>query len=1240
MKTFTKILSVFLSILMILYLVPSFVYAQTAEDIASLLSSGEDEAPILGDGTTELYALGEDTSMRTENAKYIRMSDGSYYVAMYENAVHYLDENDVWQEIDNTLSASGAQDADDYEGVEAANGNRSIKFAQNSNAAGLLTIKEGSYKIRFSLAEANKSKAAVITNPSSHAEDATTLEKITEVKKGVSSVLYEDILDGVDLEYVVIGNSVKENLIVKEKAESYVYTFDMRLNKLCAELTENGEIVLKDETSGEAVYLISLPFMTDANGAVSTEVRYTLTQTKNKEYRITVTADAAWINEDGRTFPVTIDPPIEIATSAAADTYVYEAEPNAAYGGSNLASIGYLEENAFRYYWKLSDLPDIPQNSIITSAAVSLYQYTGNLFASNVTSSPICVYEITGSWNENITWNTQPMINSTVVDYQMVSADTEESYITWDITRIAKKWYYGAENKGLSFRTMTESGSSTDSFACAFLTADDSSLTPIFTVTYRNSAGIEDYYTYHTQSVGRAGTGYLHDYTSQLTLVRTDITAESTVMPFTISHIYNDAYAGQMFTESTNNHVIHTVNFASMTMGYGWKLSVQETVVPMTIGEELYYVYNDSDGTEHYFGMVNNTYTDEDGLGLTLSVSGNQYTMTDKMDNQKIFVNGILYKIIDANGNTVRMVYNGSGGMPMANGSQLQKVERYLNGHLTESTAETLATFEYDNWGHLVTMIDLVGRETTFLYTGNQLTMVIYPDEKTMQYTYTDNILTSAYDGEAKYGVEYSLYTYPSSTSPDYNWKTVRYVKEYYVGDYGKSYGQELEIENIFGMYTRYTDQGNDDSYYTQDDVITTYCFDTEGRTTGVYSTNGNYDRIYGASSSGYTDADGTSGKKNRIDSFGVTGALPQNLLTDGSAESASAWTASGSGAVRTTSKKHTGDYALSLTSSSASASEVRFYQASDTLYYGYTYTVSAYVDVSGLNSISSDGGVYLKASNSTETHIGQKLNFNLTSELYNKWQRISLTFSPEYVGSYTISVCLQGAVGTVYIDDIQLEKNPAPSTYNLAGGIDTWERSTYCTETTYADEHGSRSALQLLGAPGRDVYAQQTIPVGKSAKTTFIVSAWAAGYSVPYNDGETFSLIATIVYTDDTSESVAFPFQSEIWGTKQFISGILVPSAENENKTIDEIVLTASYKDNCNSVYIYDIALVEEEVQTYSYDDNGNLTAANQTDTSTISSFYDNLNNMTSTSQNNQVFVYPYKTSGNNHILEKVEIV
>ena len=66
--------------------------------------------------------------------------------------------------------------------------------------------------------------------------------------------------------------------------------------------------------------------------------------------------------------------------------------------------------------------------------------------------------------------------------------------------------------------------------------------------------------------------------------------------------------------------------------------------------------------------------------------------------------------------------------------------------------------------------------------------------------------------------------------------------------------------------------------------------------------------------------------------------------------------------------------------------------------------------------------------------------------------------------------------------------------------------------------------------------------------------------------------------------------------------------------------------------VYFYDISLVEEEVQTYSYDANGNLVAANQTDNAPISTMYDNLNNLTYQSQGNENYEYTYKTSGNKH--------
>lgn len=55
------------------------------------------------------------------------------------------------------------------------------------------------------------------------------LERILIVKKGISRVKYLDILDGVDIEYVMVGNSIKENIIVKNKSGNYQY--DIRLSE-------------------------------------------------------------------------------------------------------------------------------------------------------------------------------------------------------------------------------------------------------------------------------------------------------------------------------------------------------------------------------------------------------------------------------------------------------------------------------------------------------------------------------------------------------------------------------------------------------------------------------------------------------------------------------------------------------------------------------------------------------------------------------------------------------------------------------------------------------------------------------------------------------------------------------------------------------------------------------------------------------------------------------------------------
>ena len=56
---------------------------------------------------------------------------------------------------------------------------------------------------------------------------------------------------------------------------------------------------------------------------------------------------------------------------------------------------------------------------------------------------------------------------------------------------------------------------------------------------YRNQTGIEDYQTYHTQSIGRAGTVYTNDYNGNLVLTHQDSCTGGNLLPVTVNHVYN-----------------------------------------------------------------------------------------------------------------------------------------------------------------------------------------------------------------------------------------------------------------------------------------------------------------------------------------------------------------------------------------------------------------------------------------------------------------------------------------------------------------------------------------------------------------------------------------------------------------------------------------------------------------------------------------------------------------------------
>ena len=75
----------------------------------------------------------------------------------------------------------------------------------------------------MSLSGANKKVAGQVTNTQTEfSEDATQLQKLMTLDKLSSRILYPDILDGVDLEYVVESCNIKENIRMSRQSRKTI----------------------------------------------------------------------------------------------------------------------------------------------------------------------------------------------------------------------------------------------------------------------------------------------------------------------------------------------------------------------------------------------------------------------------------------------------------------------------------------------------------------------------------------------------------------------------------------------------------------------------------------------------------------------------------------------------------------------------------------------------------------------------------------------------------------------------------------------------------------------------------------------------------------------------------------------------------------------------------------------------------------------------------------------------------
>ena len=512
MKLVKKSIAIFLAIITIL---TTFSVAIPVFAAGNLFGRDTDGFYVQEEMTSKIVS--EVTELRNEYEKHFVCEDGSFVVATYNDPVHYK-ENGQWKEIDNSLkltadakSSSGKsmytpkagivdveipQSFSDGQKVSATNKGYTISFGanhdkiiyQNKPTAVVKEVEDlSSSKITDKSVVAQKSVATTATL--SNESDITTFNNdAMAVDNQAGAVVYENVFGNDDLEYIVTTNSIKENIVVNDKQDKYIYSFDMDFGELTPIVNEDNSIrVVNPEDTEETIFYIEAPYMYDANEVESTAIEMSLVE-EDGIHVMTLQADAEWINSSERVFPVVIDPTVYLSFD---DVFVMDGLLNKNTTKiTNELRVGRNLTNLTRTYIKPTVPTNIPAGSYISSAYLRLTKdyYFQALGASNISIRAYDCYDVK-SWNPtSVTWENQPYGNSDNgyssghTYLSSVSATSSKSTYSFSITAAVRRWLDGGVNNGIMLASSNESTKTQIDFHSS--RASDSSNYPKMYITY------------------------------------------------------------------------------------------------------------------------------------------------------------------------------------------------------------------------------------------------------------------------------------------------------------------------------------------------------------------------------------------------------------------------------------------------------------------------------------------------------------------------------------------------------------------------------------------------------------------------------------------------------------------------------------------------------------------------------------------------------------------------------------
>lgn len=324
---------------------------------------------------------------RSRFSRVFETKNGEKAAVIYPKAVHFK-KDDAWEVIDNTLVLSKDQLA-----YENAQGRMKVRIAripkqteqqknvvllnleENQNARSALqdqteeksgiielaSVEKDGFTIFWGLKtqeeKMQEEKPAMLSQMNAPEVTAvpvefklnsihpqTAEEKLLKLSKLSSAGYFREILPGMDIRYRLESEVVKEEIILKKKeAATETITFVMKHPGLSMHVLADGSVALcrmfaqeaKDtaEISDEnAVFFLDAPILFDKNGEIL-KAAYQIEKGQGIS-EITIKMDASWLMDEGRAYPVTVDPTVRIEKKQTTidDAFVRSKDPSSSYG--------------------------------------------------------------------------------------------------------------------------------------------------------------------------------------------------------------------------------------------------------------------------------------------------------------------------------------------------------------------------------------------------------------------------------------------------------------------------------------------------------------------------------------------------------------------------------------------------------------------------------------------------------------------------------------------------------------------------------------------------------------------------------------------------------------------------------------------------------------------------------------------------------------------------------------------